>query len=186
VPNQRHNLKDEHFLTAFGDHEIAVHDDNCYHVCIEARTFHKDTGQKLSVPRVQIFNPQMWEFMKNKTRYFEGQSVFVLHDPTIPDTEQDEEPVMESGETTSVPFAFKGAEDDWGSEETEEEYTITDVKKVGKATAAKLAKADIHTVEELAEIDTLELPELMIMSESTGIKPEDLKEYAANAAELIG
>lgn len=124
--------------------------------------------------------------MKEKTRYFEGQSVFVLHDPTIPDTDIPRKAVKQGLDNSLIVDEMLDDSRIDTDTEHDQEYTLTDVKKVGKATAAKLAKADIHTVEELAEIDTLELPELMMMSESTGIKTEDLKEYASNAAELIG
>lgn len=79
--NKSRSIADEYFRKAYGNYQINDFDADSYHVAMEARLFNHQTGAKMSVPRVQIFDQQTFKRLVD-TNGFHGHVTYVLHDPT--------------------------------------------------------------------------------------------------------
>jgi hypothetical protein len=79
--NKADSITDEYFRKAFGNYQINDYDADSYHVAMEARLFNHQTGAKMSVPRIQIFDVQTFKRLVD-TNGFHGHTTYVLHDPT--------------------------------------------------------------------------------------------------------
>lgn len=82
--NNAKNLKDKFFIAdGHKEYQLPEHEKHIFHVIQENRSFNSATGERLDQPaRVQKYDKQVFEHMVNN-RGFEGQVVFVLHDPRI-------------------------------------------------------------------------------------------------------
>jgi hypothetical protein len=88
-PNRVDKINDEHFKKAFSRYRIPEHEVNNYHVAMEARLFNTQTGAKISHPKVQVFDPATFARLL-KTNGFHGYTTFILHDPTIKNSDVDD------------------------------------------------------------------------------------------------
>lgn len=81
--NNAERFQDKYFEEEYAGYEIAEHDAVHFHVALEARTFDPQTGVKLSVPHVQIFDQPTFDFMANMKPIsgFHGKLMHILHDP---------------------------------------------------------------------------------------------------------
>lgn len=167
TPNRRHLIKDEFFSKEYSDLTIPVHEQDLFHVIMESRVFHRTQGNKLSKSMVQSFAPNMWDFVLNKSQYLSGYTTFIVHDPTIAPADQSQS--TEGGKESAQTEPFK----------------LIEVDRVGKVTIAKLKKAGIESVEELAELSRYSEEEILPLAQAAGIELAQLYEYAASAKELI-
>lgn len=52
-----------------------------YHCLIEVRRFDASTGKRLSVPRIQKFEPRAFESFQRRELELQGYTIEVLHNP---------------------------------------------------------------------------------------------------------
>jgi hypothetical protein len=87
--NKANAINDEHFRKEYGRYMINDYDANVYHVAMEARLFNHQTGAKISRSKVQTFEPATFrQLIANNG--FHGHITFILHDPTLKQTEAGE------------------------------------------------------------------------------------------------
>ncbi len=82
--NSAQKFQDEIFEKDFKGFKIPEHDQHCYHVAMEARTFSQD-GRRLSKGIVQVFNPETYKQMRDAKPYsgFHGFVTHILHNPSL-------------------------------------------------------------------------------------------------------
>lgn len=166
--NNATSIPDEYFRKEYADYQIPDYEQNNYVVALEARLFDQQTGRKISVPIVQIFDPQTFEALKAQNGFY-GKTTHILHNPTFgtgkktqPKKETGAENLTNTGDTTINPLApneppNKPNDVNEGDETTPqdeknatqgeqtvgEEYTIDDIKKIDKIGEARKAYKSI-------------------------------------------
>lgn len=144
TPNNVQNLKDKHFIEdGLQNHMVDEHETGIYHVAQETRSFNPISGEKLSKGFVQKYDVQTFKFMRDN-RGFEGQSIFVLHDPTL--EVKEEAPINDSGSQDlglrDTPEFMELAEmcEDLDIEIEENDNVISLNKKIAKAMTSHLSE----------------------------------------------
>lgn len=84
LANSAEDIKDKYFATDFMDgHEIPEHEKGFYHIVVESRTFDPGTGERLSIPRIQVYDTATFDHMMAMKPYngFHGLTTHILHNP---------------------------------------------------------------------------------------------------------
>lgn len=82
--NNADNFQDEIFEKDFKGYQIPKHESLHYHIAIESRLFDPQTGKRLSIAIVQIYDVATYRMLLNMSPYdgFHGKLTHILHDPT--------------------------------------------------------------------------------------------------------
>jgi hypothetical protein len=76
-------LKDVRLLDVTPQNYIVPEgEEGMYHCLIEVRKFNAETGERLSKPRVQKFNPKMYRNLMAEQLRLQGYTTTLLYDPT--------------------------------------------------------------------------------------------------------
>lgn len=82
VRTEEGQIKDVNILDVTPENFIVPKgEENCYHCRIEVKKFNKDTGERISKPRMQVFGKKFFESFGLHNLRKQGFTVDVMHDP---------------------------------------------------------------------------------------------------------
>ncbi len=82
VRTEEGQIKDVNILDVTPENFIVPKgEEDCYHCRIEVKKFNKDTGERISKPRMQVFGKKFFESFGLHNLRKQGFTVDVMHDP---------------------------------------------------------------------------------------------------------
>ena len=82
VRTEEGQIKDVNILDVTPENFIVPKgEEDCYHCRIEVKKFNKDTGERISKPRMQVFGKKFFESFGLHNLRRQGFTVDVMHDP---------------------------------------------------------------------------------------------------------
>lgn len=82
VRTEEGQIKDVNILDVTPENFIVPKgEEDCYHCRIEVKKFNKDTGERISKPRMQVFGKKFFESFGLHNLKKQGYTVDVMHDP---------------------------------------------------------------------------------------------------------
>lgn len=82
VRTEEGQIKDVNILDVTPENFIVPKgEEDCYHCRIEVQKFNKDTGERISKPRMQVFGKKFFESFGLHNLRKQGFTVDVMHDP---------------------------------------------------------------------------------------------------------
>lgn len=156
VRTEEGQIKDVNILDVTPENFIVPKgEEDCYHCRIEVKKFNKDTGERISKPRMQVFGKKFFESFGLHNLRKQGFTVDVMHDPNK--WLQENEAKLEAEKQKKAEAGAKA-----------------------KAEAEKKAMKEAMKAEILAE---LKAEGLLATAANPGRKPKETPEAKQNAPE---
>lgn len=130
---------------------IEDNEKHLYHCVIEVKKFNAETGERLSVPRIQKFGKKAFDSMLKANLVKQGYTITILHDPTEWIEENKANAIKAKEEAKQKAIDEAVAEALAKAEEEKQEAIKQAVAEALKAKKTTKKKADVKTEAETIE-----------------------------------